>query len=247
MFPFGHAALLGPGSLSKAYHLPPMVLRVPARSDKDKKKKAGKEAALSIEECLATETQLAENGFPLTVGTDESGGVLPPFVATCPNVGGIALCAMDCEMVSTATGLELGRVSIVANDLRILYDSFVFPTSPVTDYNTRFSGLTEASLAGAPSLETVRSQILQIIGENSVIVGHSLENDLQCLRITHRRIADTALLFPHPRGGNYKRALRDLVLSYFGETIQDGEHCSVQVRANLSFIFEFFIFFLSSS
>ncbi len=239
MFPFGHAALVGPGSQSKAYHLPPMVLRVPAARAQSpaeqKKKKAAreKETAVALHELVASEAQLRENGFPLAEGAgegEEAAHGLPPFVATRENVCGVELAAIDCEMVTTAAGLELGRVSVVTNDLRVLLDTFVAPRNPIADYNTRYSGLTEEALRGAPPLETVREQILQLIGANSVLAGHSLENDLQCLRLVHRRVADTSLLFPHTRGGSYKRALRDLAATYLGESIQEGEHCSVQVR-----------------
>ena len=216
MFPFGHSALVGPGSQSKAYHVPPMVLRIPAAraaGSSGKNKKREKERPANLAEVLASPEELAANEFPLAEGPDALAS-LPPFVSTKSGIAGVPIAALDCEMVSTATGLELGRVSLVGSDLQILLDSFVAPTNAVLDYNTRFSGLTEEALRGAPPLEQVRELFLTMVGENTVLAGHSLDNDLRSLRVVHRRVADTSLLFPHTRGPPYKRSLRDLVAAY---------------------------------
>lgn len=45
--------------------------------------------------------------------------------------------AVDCEMYWSTTGLELGRVSVVNADQRCIYDAFVKPNKPVTDYSTK--------------------------------------------------------------------------------------------------------------
>jgi RNA exonuclease 1 len=37
-----------------------------------------------------------------------------------------------------------------------------------------------------------------------------LENDLKSLRLIHRKVIDTAVLFPHPKGPPFRRALKDL-------------------------------------
>ena len=76
-------------------------------------------------------------------------------------------------MVSTVNGLELGRVSLIGEQMevilflfiflffffsffpKVLLDTFVSPCNPVVDHNTRYSGLTEEALRGAPSLEEV--------------------------------------------------------------------------------------------
>ena len=49
--------------------------------------------------------------------------------------------AVDCEMVITAAGFELARVSLVdGSSGRRLLDQLVVPDSPVLDYNTKYSG-----------------------------------------------------------------------------------------------------------
>jgi RNA exonuclease 1 len=74
----------------------------------------------------------------------------------------------------------------------------------------------------------VRAKFLSVVGEGTILVGHSLDNDLRCLRVVHMRIADTSLLFPHTRGPPLKRSLRELAATYLKLEIQNGEHCSVR-------------------
>ena len=54
-----------------------------------------------------------------------------------------------------------------------------------------------------------------IIDADTVVLGHGLENDLKALRMVHTRVVDTAVLFQHPRGWPYRRALRDLYVPFF--------------------------------
>ncbi len=227
MFPFGHSVLVGPGSQNKAYHVPPMVLRTPTAKSREKGKKREKDKPAALTELLATLDQLRDNEFPLAEGPDALEG-LPAFVSAAGGAGGVALAALDCEMVSTVNGLELGRVSLVGPDMAVIWDSFVAPVNPVLDYNTRYSGLTAEALQGAPSLLSVRARFLELVTSSTVLAGHSLDNDLRCLRVVHTRIADTSLLYPHTRGPPYKRSLRDLATTYLNEAIQEGEHCSIQ-------------------
>jgi RNA exonuclease 1 len=80
-----------------------------------------------------------------------------------------------------------------------------------------------------------------IVFSESVLVGHSMENDLMALKIVHKRIVDTgmaalssaarhahsvlaaALLFPHPKGPPLKSALRYLTKKWLRRDIQQGQ------------------------
>lgn len=80
------------------------------------------------------------------------------------------------------------------------------------DLNTRFSGIhpEEYAARAVLPLESVRRALAPFIGADTILIGHALDNDLRALRLVHRRVVDTAALFPHPRGLPYRRALRDL-------------------------------------
>ncbi|KFO28689.1 RNA exonuclease 1 like protein [Fukomys damarensis] len=131
--------------------------------------------------------------------------------------------ALDCEMSFTIHGLELTRISMVDSDLRLVYDTFVKPDHNIVDYNTRFSGVTEADLARTGvTLRDVQAFLLNVLSSDSILIGHSLESDLLALKMIHPSVVDTAVLFPHHLGLPYKRSLRNLVGDYLHEVIQDN-------------------------
>ncbi|CAK0908305.1 unnamed protein product [Prorocentrum cordatum] len=126
------------------------------------------------------------------------------------------LVGLDCEMVLTASGHALARVSLVDANGRLLYDSLVRPAEAVTDYLTQYSGITEEALDGVQvTLADVQAKLLGgLISERSILVGHSLENDLRALKLVHERVLDTAVLYPHSRGWPYRHSLAGLVQTF---------------------------------
>lgn len=93
-------------------------------------------------------------------------------------------------------------------------DSFINPSSlPPSDAE-------EDALAILPSPEAARSLLLSYMDSETPILGHALENDLNALRLCHRTIVDTAILFPHQRGLPLRNKLRWLVEKHLGRMIQ---------------------------
>jgi hypothetical protein len=71
---------------------------------------------------------------------------------------------------------------------------------------TEYSGITAQSLNDVlASIQEVQVALLGLISKEDIIVGHSLENDLHALRLSHLYVVDTAVLF---RSGGRKHALR---------------------------------------
>lgn len=129
--------------------------------------------------------------------------------------------ALDCEMSYTTHGLELTRVSVVDTDLHVIYDTFVKPDNEIVDYNTRFSGVTEADLVNTKvRLCDVQAVLLSLFSSETILIGHSLECDLLALKFIHGTVVDTSVLFPHYRGLPYKRSLRGLASQYLNRKIQ---------------------------
>ena len=59
--------------------------------------------------------------------------------------------SLDCEMVGTGPAGDfsmLARCSVVNHHGNVLYDSYVAPMDKVTDYRTKFSGITPQHLRG---------------------------------------------------------------------------------------------------
>lgn len=139
--------------------------------------------------------------------------------------------AMDCEMVGVGVdGLEsvLAHVCIVNEHGAIIYNQRVQTVERVVDYRTQYSGIRPRDLkahTGALPFATVQSQVATLI-ENRILVGHALSNDLKALMLTHPRhlIRDTARYRPLQRAPKKPHALRYLVKSILGITIQSGEH-----------------------
>ncbi|KAH3687875.1 hypothetical protein WICPIJ_001168 [Wickerhamomyces pijperi] len=136
--------------------------------------------------------------------------------------------AMDCEMCQSANGKVLTRVSLINFNGEKVLDELVQPDEPITDYLTAYSGITEEMLQGVTTtLADIQEKILAIISKDDILIGHSLENDLNVLQIRHPRVIDTALVFEHPRGPPFKSSLKYLTKQYLNRVIQEGSHDSI--------------------
>ncbi|GFU06164.1 RNA exonuclease 1 homolog [Nephila pilipes] len=158
---------------------------------------------------------------------------LKGFVSTLPKTpppdGYYGIYALDCEMCYTTAGVELTRISVIDPDLKTVYESFVKPFNKVLDYNTRFSGITEDNLKNVrTTIRDVQAVLLCMFNDKTILIGHSLESDLKALKIFHRTVVDTSVVFPHKMGLPYKRALRTLMVEKLSKIIQNdvGGHDS---------------------
>ncbi|CUS10308.1 unnamed protein product [Tuber aestivum] len=192
-----------------------------------------------------------------TADTPESKDSSPPLVEK-------ALC-IDCEMCYTTRGMELIRVTATAFPTgAIVMDALVRPFGEILDLNTRFSGVRPLEFTSAqsftpqpyptttalmspcshapsaplciiPSPSAARDLLLTYISSETPLIGHALENDLNALRLCHKNVIDTAILFPHNRGLPARNKLKYLVDVHLGRRIQvegaaDGHDSAVDAR-----------------
>jgi len=172
------------------------------------------------------------------------------FGAELPPGGELVLIGMDVEMLERSDKMRFPiKVSIVKlaweGCAEVLFSGFTdpgvsgweSPESPDLEWYTRIHGISREHLLDAQSrgvlhtLSDVHAVLRREVTDLSFLVGHSLENDLKCLRVRgaglHRSIIDTVSVFP--RKGNQRPSLKSLVSEHLaGETtwagFQDGCH-----------------------
>ncbi|KAH7339501.1 hypothetical protein B0J17DRAFT_767226 [Rhizoctonia solani] len=154
-----------------------------------------------------------------TPQTRENGWIETPQTS---KDGALKVVAIDCEMCETEDGKVLARVCAVDfySD-KVVYDQLVLPDKPVIDYLTQFSGITAEQLAPVThKLADAQAGLLELIDKDTIVVGHSLENDLRALKLAHPRCIDTSIIYKHPRGAPYKPGLKWLAQKWLNLDIQ---------------------------
>ncbi|KAL2817444.1 hypothetical protein BDW59DRAFT_175488 [Aspergillus cavernicola] len=195
-----------------------------------------------LEETRKRAGQSSDDGWLDTrVQTLESGSVPEAEIQQGSMTAGRDILALDCEMCITEGGKsELTRISLVRWDGEVALDELVKPQLPVIDYLTRFSGITQEMLDPVTtSLADIQQRLLSIITPRTILVGHSLNSDLNALKLTHPFIVDTTFLYPHPRGPPLRASLKWLTQKYLGKEIQKGTtgHDSIEdARAVLELV-----------
>ncbi|KAJ5218373.1 Exonuclease RNase T/DNA polymerase III [Penicillium cinerascens] len=83
----------------------------------------------------------------------------------------------------------------------VLISRYVNPVEDVVDWRTKFSGMTQVIMAGAiasgaafESWREARDKLCEFIDDSTVLVGHSLNYDLEVLGICHAKVVDSAIL-----------------------------------------------------
>ncbi|XP_077382444.1 interferon-stimulated 20 kDa exonuclease-like 2 isoform X2 [Festucalex cinctus] len=146
--------------------------------------------------------------------------------------------AMDCEMVGTGPKgsiSQLARCSIVSYEGDVVYDKFINPSVPVTDYRTRWSGIHAGDLRKATPFNQARKEILKLLA-GKVVIGHAVHNDFHVLQYTHPAALtrDTSRIPLLNRRAGFEEkgcaSLKKLTKAIFNRDIQTGQrgHSSVE-------------------
>lgn len=146
--------------------------------------------------------------------------------------------AIDCEMVGTGPKgrvSQLARCSIVSYDGDVVYDKFIRPSVPVTDYRTRWSGIRHKDLVKATPYTEARKEILRLLA-GKVVIGHAIHNDFKVLGYAHpsdltRDTSRISLLNQKAGFAEHECAsLKRLTKAIFNRDIQAGKkgHSSVE-------------------
>lgn len=148
----------------------------------------------------------------------------PPADPQLPRSRAIVL---DCEM----SGARFNRSELVlltAVDFfsgEVLINSLVRPAVPILDWRTQYSGVSEArmltAIADGNCLDgwlQARARLLEHADADTVLLGHSLNNDLDQLRLIHPRVVDSCLAIPRLQG--HKHSVKGLSRELLGKAVQ---------------------------
>ncbi|KAL4376186.1 hypothetical protein GQ457_02G008040 [Hibiscus cannabinus] len=135
----------------------------------------------------------------------------------------IAMIAVDCEMVLCEDGTEaLVRVCAVDRDLQVKINELVKPNKAVVDYRTEITGVAAGDLDGVTcSVADIQESMKKLLSGGTILVGHSLHNDLQVLKINHARVIDTSYIFKYLDAPIYRKpSLNNLCKSILGYEVR---------------------------
>lgn len=167
--------------------------------------------------------QSTDNGWFDTTASKSQPEVSPNPVD--PISKDLSIYSLDCEMVQTSDdATSLARISLIKYPAgTVIIDKYVKPKLPITNYFTQYSGITPQKLENVTtSLEDIQKELLEILTPSSVLLGHSLDSDLNALKLTHPFVIDTSIIYPHPRGLPLRSSLKYLTNKYLKREIQTG-------------------------
>ncbi|ELU02067.1 hypothetical protein CAPTEDRAFT_184521 [Capitella teleta] len=183
---------------------------------------------------LLTPLQMSRERIPMPISNWRETATYAGFQYTKasydPVTSDSPLLAVDCEMCLTAGGRkELTRVSITDESHNILYDTYVKPDTEIVDYLTRFSGVTEEIMNSCTmTLADVQKDFQRILPADSILCGHSINFDLNALKLFHPYIIDSSTIYNLSGMSNKKEGLKRLSEKFLRSYIQmsDAGHCS---------------------
>lgn len=87
----------------------------------------------------------------------------------------------------------------------LVYDQFFKPDCLITNYLTQFSGITQDTLKNVTKgIKDLHEDLERLVDQDTILVGHSLENDLHAMKFIHDKAIDTSVLYARKNGSKMK-------------------------------------------
>ena len=207
----------------------------------------------SYEEMILNTRQLVDNGYPVIVkempvfkrplrclhyGMEPlTPAQLREFRELPETVeGALDAVAIDCEMIETDLGDELARLSGTKEDGSVVIDVIFKPIGKIVDLRTEKSGMTEEMLnAATVTSDQCVDMFAKVADKHTIIIGHSLENDLRAMKLIHEKVIDTAILYrgdaTYPGKPPLARIYKKYIQKPFREDPEAGHDSAEDARA----------------
>ncbi|XP_017048627.1 small RNA degrading nuclease 5 [Drosophila ficusphila] len=193
---------------------------------------------------LLSALQLVDEGYPIPM-QGELHNRFQNFKMTkesyAPVTNRSPMFGVDCEMCQTEAGVnELTRISIVNEKYQTVYETLVMPNNRITDYLTQYSGITEDIMKKVTKrLKEVQREVSALLPSDAILVGQSLNSDLNAMRMMHPYVIDTSVCFNISGVRRRKSKLKHLAKTFLKEDIQENDdgHDSIEdSRATLKLV-----------
>jgi len=127
-------------------------------------------------------------------------------------------------------------MSVVDADTdEVLLDTLVKPAWPVVDHRTWINGIAAEHLEGVEfTIQHAQAFMMALCSEETVIVGHAVDNDLAAMRMEHYCVADSSCLFSAQDSSTAAVSLKDLAASVLKKTMPQKHDSVNDARAALS-------------
>ncbi|XP_027914835.1 small RNA degrading nuclease 1-like isoform X1 [Vigna unguiculata] len=150
--------------------------------------------------------------------------------------------AVDCEMVLCEDGTEaVVKVCVVDHNLEVKLNEFVKPNKKIVDYRTEITGISSQDLEAVTcSLADIQKSLKKLLSKGTILVGHSLHNDLHVLKLDHVRVIDTSYIFQSVNGSMHRRpSLNGLCQAVLGCAVREKgvpHNCLDDARAAMKLV-----------
>ena len=143
-----------------------------------------------------------------------------------------------CQTTDPLTGERdnnaLIRFSVVngLNPDQVLLDRLVKPQFPISDSRAHIHGIPQERLDGVEfTLRHAQAELLKMCSDHTIIVGHSVHNDLKALRCVHRNCIDTSYLFAVDNEPGASPSMRDVSEHILGTKLTELHDSVLDARA----------------
>ncbi|KAL2333503.1 hypothetical protein Fmac_014716 [Flemingia macrophylla] len=153
-----------------------------------------------------------------------------------------AMVAVDCEMVLCEEGTEaLVKVCVVDHNLEVKLNELVKPDKAIVDFRTEITGVSSQDLKEVTcSLADIQKSMKKLLSNGTILVGHSLHNDLNVLKLDYVRVVDTSYIFQSLDGSIHRRpSLNRLCQVVLGHEVRDNgapHNCLDDARAAMNLV-----------